>query len=250
MKGYAISSEVAEAPITEARAVAITKSLRRLEAWWSEELKSCAAWENLPNVEVKWSPDVGAILPDLEFAVVHVVPAFTEPGTENDIAFHTVDEFGRPMCKISWAAVLAEGGSLDGPNGLVSAISHEVDESRIDAPCTEVVPLPGGGDKTTSLEVCDWVQGADYEEDGSPGIFVANAVGPRFFREGEAGRLDIASDLREPTVTSAFQETPGGYHDVISPDSPVTFVFGDEMTEAKRARVTRTGPRGGMRRKA
>lgn len=242
MKGYAVSSAVPDAPITEARAVALTKNLRRLEAWWADDLATNDTWERLPNVDVKWSPTVGDMLPDAEYAVVHVVPSLNDPGA---IAYHTVDEKGRPVCLISWAMVLAEGGSLDGPDGLVSAISHEILESRVDPTCQRNVRMPDG--LVTPLEVCDWVQGMDYCEPGSPGIYVANAVGPRFFQIGAFGRLDLRSDVADGAVTQAFQETPEGYHEVEHPDGTVTQTFGKRFSPIKADRVRRVGSRGGLR---
>jgi len=244
VRGYAISSAVAEAPITEAMAVALTKNLRRLEAWWDVELYASTVWEHQAHVDVKWSPTVGDMLQDPGYAVVHVVDSL--PDAPQDIAYHTVDEQGRPVCLISWAAVLAEGGTLTGPDGLTSAIGHEILESRVDPTCLSYVPLPQGG--STPLEVCDWVQGSDYCEPGSPDVYVPNAVGPMFFVNGKFGRLDIASDLSAGAVTQAFQETPGGYHEVEAPDGTVSNVFGERVPEVKRLRIDRVGPRGGLRR--
>lgn len=241
MKGYAISSSVDEAPITEAMAVAITKGLRRLEQWWRPYLSTDVTWGGEANVDVKWSPTIGDMLPDPDYCVVHVVPKLDDPHV---VAYHTYD-FNRPICLISWAMVQVEGGSLVGPDGLISAISHEVFESRVDATCAKTARMPDG--LYTPLEVCDWVQGTDYCEPGSPEIYIANAVGPRFFVVGAQGRLDIRSDVTEPAVTQAFQETPEGYHEVEQLDGSVTQVFGSRFPECKKPRIIEKGTRGGER---
>ena len=246
MIGYALSSAVPEVVITAEIASALLQNLRRFEQWWKD--RSQAAWNNLVNVSLVWSAETGVIPSDPELAVVQVVASL--PDAPQDVAYHTTDSAGRPMCLISWAAVQAEGGTVSGPNGLVAAISHEILESRADPLCILSVPLPGAnttGDLSTPLEVCDWVQGSDYEEPGSPGIFVANAVGPRFFMQGATGLLDIRSDVTTGAVTSAFQETPGGYHEVITGSGVVSQVFGDLVPAATRARIQRTGTRGGQR---
>ena len=250
MKGFAISSEVPEAPITFEGAEAATMTLRRLEKWWADECSRDTVWERQANVDVKWSPVVGDMLPDPEYAVVHVVRGFTEPGTENDVAFHTLDDKGRPVCLISWEQVQREGGSLTGPNGLWSAITHEIKEARIDALCNRTAALPNDAGRTP-IEVDDWLQGSDYEEPGCPGVFVSNSAGPGFFVAGtvRALGLDIASDVRSPTVTQAFQETPGGYHEVDHWDGTTSLVFGDRVPGDKADRIRRTGARGGLRRR-
>jgi hypothetical protein len=244
VKGYALSSAVPEAPLTQAIADALLANLRRTEAWWRNHPPS-PTWDNLENVALYWSPDVGAVPADPDLAVVQLVPNFDgTPEAADDVAYHTTDDLGRPVCLISWAAVQGEGGTLLGPDGAVSAISHEIQESRVDPTCQTTVPLPGGG--TTPQEVCDWVQSSDYVEPTSPGIYVANAVGPRFFTAGESGALDIASDVGAAAVTMAFQQTAGGYHEVIADNGATSSVFGDAVTEAKRKRIARTGPRGGL----
>lgn len=239
MLGFCLWSSVPAAPITQEMAAAALCSLRRCEAWWR--------WAGRPlmtdgpcalKLQAGVVHDGIVALPG--FAKVQVVPVL--PDAPQDVAYHTVDAGGDPYGLISWAAVLAEGGSLMGPGGLLEALTHEMLEALVDPTCRQTVPLPSGG--RTPLEVCDWVQGSAYEE--LPGHFVANAVGPRFFTPGETGALDLASDVGRGAVTRAFEETPDGYHEVIADDGSVSQVFGERMRPAVRARLERTGPRGGL----
>jgi hypothetical protein len=123
---------------------------------------------------------------------------------------------------------------------LLSAISHEMCECAIDPECTATVVGPTGPEPK---EVCDRLQGTDYEESGSPGFYLANAAGPGFFIQGErreAG-LDIASDLNPPTAVTAFFLAPGGYFQNATTGQ---LTFGEEATDGLRDRASRNGPRG------
>lgn len=235
---FACSSACPDAPLDAEGCLALAKQQARLAKWYGHEPCRVEFTTELGEFD-----DPGAI--DVRVVETH---GDAPPGA---IAWHTVEN-GRGTIWVLWGAVQASGGTLKGPNGLYSAISHELCETAEDEPCDETVPLPGDGADPlrTSLEVCDWVQGSDYEEDGSPGIWLANAVGSYFWGIGNyrAEGLDIASDLRAPTVTVAFTETSGGYHDVIAPDGTSALVFGDRVPEHVKARLLTTGPRAGKRR--
>jgi hypothetical protein len=247
VRGYALSSAVTTFPLTSSIGCALLENLRRLEAAWHEQLTSAAfpgaaEWGCAANVELVWSSDVGAIPADPDLCVVQIVESL--PDAPEDLAYHTVDALGRPLCLISYAACRAEGATDAGPGGVVEAIAHEILESRADPTCLHSVPLPSGG--RTPLEVCDWVQGSGYTEQGVPGIYVANFVTPRFFNFAITGAFD--GRLGDPAVTAAFQETPGGYHEVEAPDGTVSQVFGEHVRAATKARLMRVGARGGLRR--
>lgn len=261
MKSYAISSAVPAAPITATHALAFERSLRRLEAWWKDYLTGTlwkngdgtsvdlgAIWEQRANVDVLWSPETGVVPEDTEASVVQLVEQLSnaQARAAGFIAYHSVDSAGRPFCEISYAMAGA-----DWP----SAVMHEMQESRVNGLCTGDVTLPGGvaGTGITGLEVADWVEGSDYEEVGCPGIWLSNAVGPGFFLVGttRAEGLDIASDLRAPSVTAAMVQLPGGYHDVEAIGAGTeTFVYGEMVTDITKARLEAQGVRGGMVRKA
>jgi hypothetical protein len=250
VKAYAITSMIPEVVITADIGTALLENLRRLEQWWAVRLATLAEWNSLANVGLVWSAETGAIPADPELALVQVVASL--PNAPQDIAYHTTDAVGRPLCLVSWSAVQAEGGTLTGPDGLVSAISHEIQESRVDPSCNTLTPLPGDnstGDISTPLEVCDWVQGSDYVEPCSPGIYLANAVGPRFFLQGATGKLDTRSDVTAGAVSEAFQLLPEGYYEQIQ-GAAVSNVYGARVSWKKHARLERTGPRGGAVRAA
>lgn len=255
MKGYALSSAVAAVNMTAEAAEAFTKGLRRLEAWWANYLTGKVLWvnadgsavnlgerwESLANVAVVWSPDMGAIPEDIEMSVVQLVETLP-PGTPpDDVAYHTVDEWGRPVCLVSWEMAR---------DAWPEAMMHEILESRVDAPCTSTVKNADG--LIEPLEVCDRLQNTPYWEPGSPGFALANAYGPQGFVIGatRAAGLDIASDLRAPTVTASFGQTSTGYHETEGPAGERAMNYGPDVSEADRARLDRTGPRGGQVREA
>jgi hypothetical protein len=174
-------------------------------------------------VRVVWGASIGAVDPDPTLVVVQLVEALPAGTPATDIAYHTVDAMGRPLCLISYVAA----GS-DWP----SAMSHELAETRCDATCQlRSGPAP---DRTTwDLEVCDPVQDTDFVLSG---VKVANVCGPAFFGlpGTEGGPLDIARAAQQP-----FHELPGGYH-----DGSAGLVFGEHVSAAKRDEVTRNGVRG------
>jgi hypothetical protein len=229
--GFAVSSEVPEAPIIAEMAAALLCQLRRVEHRWAGYSRMTAG----PAI-LRWTSVVDDPMPDLGFARVHVVNSI--PEAPNDLAYHSVSADGMPFCRIGWQQVRAEGGALTGPNGLLSAISHEVAEACVDPDCTLTAAMPDG--TRTSLEVCDWVQGLDYEE--LPDHYVAAVVGPEFFV------IDAQpAGLCDGRVWAPFILSSGGYHDVIAADGTTSLVFGAQMHPAKRARIERTGVRGGMK---
>jgi len=242
--GFAVSSEVAAAPITAEMAAAKLCAIRRTEKNWANFPRACV------KADLIWTATIGQPPLPANYISVHVVEKFTDPDLADAVAYHTVTAAGDPICFISWEAVQAEGGSLTGPDGLLSAIVHEILEALIDPDCRESDPLPAGygdlsGTYETSREVCDWLQGSDYEE--LPDHYVANASTPSFFGLEQGAPYDNAAGVGKPAVTGPFQQTDEGYHDVQAPDGTSTIVTGDKMPAKKAARVRKRGPRGGMR---
>jgi hypothetical protein len=225
MIGFALSSAVPSAPITNQIATALLENLRRCEALWLQQNTdvqdaNAREWGCVANVELRWSAETGAVDPSPDLAVVQLVqdlPPGTPPG---DMAYHTVDPQGRPLCLISYSAC--------GDNW-PSAASHEICECREDAPCTIQCDAPDG--TKWDREVCDPVQGSDYSENG---VMVSNVVGPRYFNLQMTGPFDIAG-----AVTGAFQQLSGGYH-----DGSAGQVFGDKVPPEKREYLARVGVRG------
>jgi hypothetical protein len=233
---YAISSACPEVVIQPEWCEALAKQRARLAKWHGHE----------PN-RIEFTTAIGQI-DDPDAVDVQILPDLSRfPGTSGLLAFHDYTS-GRPVCYMGAAAIKAENGTdnwILGPNGLWSAVSHEICETDEDRDCAKTVTNPDG--QVEPYEVCDRLQGSDYEEDGSPGIWLANALGPQGFVIGaaRAAGLDIASDLRTSTFTASFPLTPGGYY---APEGEPP-VFGERVSGVARARIERHGARGGMRRR-
>jgi hypothetical protein len=232
---YAISSSCPDAPILPGYCLALLKGLSRLARWWGLLAPHIVYTTRIGELDDPGAIDV-QVVPDWSGA------QFGGEDLSGAIAFHTVAPDGRPICYISWAEVQVSGGTLTGPDGLVSAIFHEMAEAFVDplTPTSKLVINPQG--QQEPVEVCDRIQGTDYEESGSPGIWLANALGPAGFRVllGNTS-VDIASDLRLSTLTSGFPLTPGGYYAPVGADP----VFGERATEHLRKRVAKFGARSG-----
>lgn len=242
MRGFAISSAVEGYPLTADIMLALTENLRRFEAMWGVFLTDPASvqgldpetraglianaevWGRRANVDVVWNAEIGAVDPDPNLSVVQLVAALPEGTPQGVIAYHTADGQGRPTSLIS---IVAAG--LDWP----SAMSHELKESRLDAPCSTTVPGPDG--KRWALESDDPLEGSDYPENG---VMVSNGAGPRYFGLTSEGPLAI-----NPAVSEPFQELPTGYH-----EADGVAVFGDEVPPETRAHVLSEHGRPGLRR--
>jgi hypothetical protein len=227
MKGFAIASFVESVPMSAEEATAFLENLRRAEALWFHQVtdpqsSNAREWGCVANVELRWSPEIGRLDTDPDLAVVQLVMALPAGTPEGFIAYHDVDELNRPRCLISYVAA----GS-DWP----SAMSHELCEARVNPLCNQQSP-PAPDGSTWDLEVCDPCQGSDYIEPGTT-VRVSNVVGPAFFGL-DKGPLDIAGIVKAP-----FGELPGGYH-----DGSVGQVFGERVSDAKRAEVAAHGVRG------
>lgn len=229
VRGFAISSAVEGIPVTPAIATALAEQMLQLEGpqMWGpyltdESSPNAQEWGLRAHVDIVWSSEIGAVDPDLTLAVVQLVSALPAGTPAEDIAYHTVDALGRPLCLISYVAAGSDW---------VSAMSHELCEARVNARVNmQSPPAPDG--TTWDLEVCDPVQGTDYAING---VMVANFVGPSFFAlPGATGPLDANRATQQ-----AFHELPGGYH-----DGSVGQVFGAYVSAAKEAEVTRNGVRG------
>ena len=250
-RGFALSSLTSEVVLTSNIEVALLENLRRCARYWLPYLTDY--WATPDAIELQATEQVGQVNPDAGLVSVQIVPNFDGvPGTEGDLAYHDTDEFGRPRCRISWAAVKANGGTMTGPLGLTVAISHELLECLVDPTCKRTLSTvfgtlnPDGFDEP--LEVCDRLQGSDYCEPTSPGIYVANATTPLYWGAHNGSnpmRLDIRGDVEAPAVLAPFVQLPGGYYETL-PDGQLH--FGNRVTDATKARLLRTGPRAGMRR--
>jgi hypothetical protein len=234
MTVFALSSSTPDVAIAPAWCLAIAKSLARLARWWGLDAPHVVYTTRIGELD-----DPGAI-------DVHVVPdwsAFPDVPS-NFLAYHTLVA-GRPVCYISWAAIQATGATLTGPGGLVSTISHECSESLVDPGLDHVVTNPQG--QKELVEVCDRIEGTDYEEPGSEGIWLANALGPLCFSlsMGQGWSMcDIASDLRPAVATRPFPLAPGGYYQPIG----LPAVYGASAPQHLKDRIDAGGGRGASRR--
>ena len=239
VRGFCISSLVPSDPITEEDATALDQSLKRLEALWilqntDPQNPNARMWELRANVDLVWSPVVGAVDGDPKLSVVQLVATLPAGTPDGVIAYHTLDDAGRPLCLISFAAA----GS-DWP----SAMAHELHEARQDGPLSQTARAPDGS--LWDLETDDSLEGSDYTEPGTT-IMVSNAAGPRYFGLQSIGPLDIreAMGLRS-AVAVPFQQLPTGYHVANGVEQ-----FGDRVTATQRAHVLSDYGRPGQRRKA
>lgn len=152
------------------------------------------------------------------------------PEAPDALAWHTIDEQGRPVLVVGLEACLAEamaeGKSL--LDVLSGAISHEACEERGNEFVNLNVDMPDGH-HDTAREACDWVQGDAYEIDG---FEMSNFVLPVFFDADapEGTRLDYLSLCRKPLVVR-----PKGYAVLRSVrDGSSRMIFGESVSEAKR----------------
>src|SRR5580693_6299217 len=118
MRGFWLASSAPAAVFTDAHGQALLKSIRRCEAWWANHSRMTDG-----ACELLWSSEIGATFDDPSYASVVLVPSIAIPG---DLAYHSVRANGQPYCEIGWSQIVAEGGTLTGPDGAMSAISHEL----------------------------------------------------------------------------------------------------------------------------
>lgn len=180
-------------------------------------------WENLPQTFTVC--DAGSV-PD-KATVFHLVDEIPEAPTA--LAYHTIDDRGRPVLRLGVQTILQNGGSLHtGSNSVSCAMDHEAKETWCDGPCTLVCYFDGK--KNLYYEVCDPVQGNSYDVDG---IALSNFVTQRYFDgEDKDGPWDFLGVLKGP-LTCAID----GYQAF---DDGST-VFGEKVTEHKKQQVLAYG---------
>src|SRR6185312_16593928 len=196
MRGYALVNESTRPELTpavmSAHASALDAQQRDVADWWERAPLPVSCVGSEKDVPV----DSGIVL-------ATYVDTLSDPDA---LAYHTVDQYGRPRIYIGVGIVLANGGTISGPGGLLSAASHELIETTVDPYCGFNVDLPDGSAETP-LEAADWTQGDSYEQKGLEGLFVSNFCGPRCF---DASAKDGPWD-RMGLMSGPFQLRPGGY---------------------------------------
>lgn len=141
------------------------------------------------------------------------------------LAYHDLRN-GKPVAVTMAATILDSGASMFGPDGVLSAHLHEAEEMFNDAACNLIARGPDG--RYRWREVCDAVQGEDYEVGGDygKGAYAPNFCKSHWFNpESPDDDLDFQRSRSEP-----FEVAPQGYQ-VISTCGDETQVFGKGYIE-------------------
>lgn len=213
MDSFAIVNESTDTQITKD---ILLKGAAALQT--QSERDFAPLWKQTPStVVVATSEDVES----MDVHVTRIVDSI--PEAPDALAYHTIDDQGRPLLVIGWNACKSEGGDIW--KTLWSAISHEVCEERGNPGVNLNVDMPDGH-HDTPREVCDWVQGDLYEIDG---IWVSNFVLEAFFQSAspDGTQLDFMKLCTEPLTVR-----PQGYTVLRSvKDGASRMVFGKEVAE-------------------
>jgi hypothetical protein len=135
------------------------------------------------------------------------------------LAYHDLTD-GRPILVTMAKTILDSGGTTFGPDGVLSAHLHEVEETFNDAACNLIARGPDG--KYRWREVCDAVQGEDYEITPGSGMYAPNYCKAHWFNPDSPDQdLDFQHSRTEP-----FQVAPHGYQ-VVADCGPETQVGGE-----------------------
>jgi hypothetical protein len=145
---------------------------------------------------------------------------------------HSVDDSGFPIAEIGVQETLADGGTILGPNGLGSVISHEILETRGDEFISTWDDAPDG--TQWAHELCDAVEGDSYLCNG---VWVSNFVKPAFFDQYAHGEVTGAKFDYLGKLSSPFSLAPGGYTVVKHQDGSIDQVFGAQVSEAKQEKI-------------
>ena len=149
------------------------------------------------------------------------------PEAPGALAFHTVDDSGRPILKIGVSENRSEGGSLI--DVLSESMSHEIFETERNPFVNRFVAGPWSK-KLVADEACDPVQGTPYREGKTA---ISNFTLPAWSDAEDAkGPYDFGGKLAAP-----FACLPTGYLAF----SDGTQHFGEAVSEKRRAHVGRFG---------
>jgi hypothetical protein len=166
-----------------------------------------ATWGIRSNKAIETTTNAGSI----RFAVVDEIPEAPDA-----LAYHDVDEHGRPYGRLGLHVCEQAGMSIS------SVLSHELVEMQGDLYCQEW-SYSGRLRCLVAVELCDPVQSDTYTL-GS--VEVSNWVTPWYFIEEEHGRdYDWCRKLAE-----SFSIAPGGYQ-IQMHAGAVSNVFGREFPE-------------------
>lgn len=162
-----------------------------------------------------------------EGAPVGVVPicihakAPTNVADSGTLAEHGDDAAGNPTIDVYEDLILEYGIGPETPtatDALSCAIDHELTEYRIDPSCDRESTLPDG--RVVAVEACDQVQAQPYRK----GVTcVSNFNTPSNFSiDGDAAPFDFLGKQ-----TAQFQCEPGGYEQVLDPNTGWQMITAD-----------------------
>jgi hypothetical protein len=225
---FAILNEASDPALS---VTALTKIANALQA---QTVEFGLWWEATPStVEVI---EKGGSIPTLD-TLFHIKDNI--PEAPDALAYHTMDNHGRPVLVLGWETIKQNGGTIaTGPNSLSTAMSHELLETIQDPYVNTWNDCPDGV-REQSTEVCDPVQGGSYEIDG---VAVSDFVGPRYFDSspnapGPYSRLGSVTPFEVARDGYAVYRKGG-------PAGKISQVFGDMVTDVKKDQVVRFGRRG------
>jgi hypothetical protein len=155
------------------------------------------------------------------------------PGALGD---HSVDETGWPIGEIGVQDVFDDGGTVHGPNGVFSVVSHELGEITVDPYIDEWIDMSGDGTAQMAKEAYDPVQGDGYVVGG---VYVGNYVRPNYFDLGWAGDATPGTFDKMGSLAQPFGVAPNGYAVTRAMGNGAwnyTNVFGSKVSDAQKAR--------------
>lgn len=221
MDTFAIVNESTDSQLTHELLLRGAVALQK-----QSELHFAPLWKQSPSTVIVANSE------DIQTADVHVTRIVDSiPEAPGALAYHTVDEEGRPLLVIGWDAIKSQGGDIWA--AFWSAISHEICEERGNPYVNLNVDMP---DNThdTALEACDWTQGDLYDLDGHK---MSNFVTPEFFNTAATAgtSLDFMGVCKTPLTVR-----PQGYCVLRDKHTGKSRVhFGVEVTESVQAAKTK-----------
>ena len=190
---------------------------------WREDFESAYDTEFAPRHAVlPISIKLGT--PTDDCRVLHMVDEIPEaPGA---LAYHTVDDQGRPTLRLGVNIIRTQGGNL--LDEISIAITHEIFETAVNPFVRYYCQTLTG--PFLALEVCDPVQGGSWRRNHTA---ISNFVLPAYFDAGDMdGPYDYLGVLKLP-----FSVAPGGYQAW----SDGTQTFGKYVAESRRRSIKEHG---------
>lgn len=218
MDTFALINETTDPQITHDLLLGGSAALQK-----QSERDFAPAWRQTPSTFIV------ATCESIESISCHVTRIVDEiPEAPGALAYHTIDNLGRPVLVIGWNAIKSEPG--DPMKALWSAISHEACEERGNEYVNLNVDMPDDV-HDTAREVCDWTEGDTYDIDGYE---MSNFNYPEFFCSDtqDGVQLDYLKLCTKPLTLR-----PNGYCVLRDKRTGTTrTIFGEAVTPEKKAR--------------